>query len=118
MVSNAIGYVVYLCLTWAGVGAKAAMTLLYCTSVITGFFGNRKWSFSHRGPKGAAAVRYVSAHAVGYGLNFAILAFFVDRLRYPHRLVQAGAILAVAAYLFVAFRFFVFPRAAEPGGQE
>jgi uncharacterized membrane protein (GlpM family) len=47
-------------------------------------------------------------HASGYLCNLAILRVFVDRLGYPHQIVQAVAIFVVAAYLFLAFKMFVF----------
>ena len=114
--SNAVGYLLYLALTAAGVEPKLAMSLLYATAVGIGYWGNRRWTFGFGGGVSASLARFLAAHLAGYGLNFALLALFHDRLGYPHALVQFAAIFIVAGFLFVAFRWFVFPagRGREP----
>ena len=106
--SNAAIYLVYLLLTYLGMEAKSAMTLVYLIGASIGFVGNRKWTFAHRGDSRSAALRYVLAHVFGYMLNFLILYTFVDRFGYAHQWVQAAAIIIVAAFLFVIFKYFVF----------
>lgn len=108
VVSNLVIYSVYLLVTYLGIEPKKAMTLLYIIGAFIGFFGNRQWTFSHRGNAARTAVRYAAAHLLGYMLNFAILLIFVDRLGYVHQWVQAVAILVVAGFLFVSFKFYVF----------
>lgn len=110
MVSNLVGYAAYLALTHAGSDPKLAMSLLYAIACGIGFFGNRRWTFGHEGNVLASALRFLAAHLMGYLMNLSILVVFVDRLGYPHQAVQAVAIFAVAAFLYVAFRWFVFPR--------
>ena len=109
VVSNVCGYGVYLLVTWLGVGPKIAMSILYCAGAGLGFLGNRQWSFGHQGKAWPSLLRYCIAHSIGYGLNFSILYFFVDQMHFRHQLVQAVAILVVAVFLFLSFRFFVFP---------
>jgi putative flippase GtrA len=106
--SNATIYCVYLLITYLGVEPKAAMTLVYTLGAFIGFIGNRKWTFAHQGNATHAALRYVVAHSFGYLLNFLILYIFVDHLGYPHQWVQAAAIIIVAGFLFIVFKFFVF----------
>lgn len=106
--SNAAIYFVYLLITYLGVEPKIAMTLVYIIGASIGFIGNRKWTFAHSGASSSAALRYVSAHLFGYLLNFLILFTFVDRLGYAHQWVQAMAIIIVAGFLFVIFKYFVF----------
>jgi putative flippase GtrA len=106
--SNLTIYFVYLLITYLGVEPKIAMTLVYIIGASMGFIGNRKWTFAHRGDSTSAALRYVLAHLFGYLLNFLILVTFVDRLGYSHQWVQAAAIIVVAGFLFVIFKFFVF----------
>ncbi len=105
---NAGGYAIYLLATWLGAGPKSTMSVLYVAGAAAGYFGHRRWAFAHRGGILASALKYVLAHVLGYGLNFFMLAFFVDRMGYPHQLIQAAAILVVALFLFVAFRYFAF----------
>lgn len=109
IVSNLSMYLVYLLITYLGVEPKQAMTLVYIIGASIGFVGHRKWSFSHRGNATRAAARYAAAHLSGYTLNFLILYIFVDRLGYAHQVVQAMAIIAVAGFLFIVFKYFVFP---------
>jgi putative flippase GtrA len=107
--TNAMGYFLYLGVTWLGIGPKTSMSLLYVIGATMGFVGNRRWVFAHDGRALTSAVRYWIAHSIGYGINFLLLYTLVDVLGYPHRLVQAAAILLVAACLFLMFHFFVFP---------
>jgi putative flippase GtrA len=115
IVTNVLGYLLYLGITALGLGPKKAMTILYVVGVLISFAGNRRWTFSHEGPVGASLLRFSIAHLAGYALNFAILFVFVDRFGYSHQVVQAVAIVIVAAWLFVAFRAFVFRSGAAPG---
>jgi putative flippase GtrA len=108
VVSNTAIYFLYLLITYLGVEPKIAMTLVYIIGAFIGFIGNRKWTFTHRGDSTSAALRYVLAHFFGYILNFLILLTFVDRLGYAHQWVQAMAIIVVAGFLFVVFKYFVF----------
>lgn len=108
LASNAAIYLIYLLLTYLGMEAKSAMTLVYLIGASIGFFGNRNWTFAHRGGSSSAVLRYVLAHVFGYIVNFLILFIFVDRFGYAHQWVQAAAIIIVAGILFVIFKFFVF----------
>lgn len=107
-VSNAAMYFIYLLITHLGVGPKIAMTLVYVIGASIGFVGNRTWTFTHSGSSIGAALRYALAHFLGYLLNFLILFTFVDQLGYAHQWVQAGAIIIVAGFLFIVFKYFVF----------
>lgn len=108
MISNVSIYFGYLLITYLGVESKAAMTLVYIIGASIGFAGNRKWTFAHPGHFSSTALRYVWAHFFGYILNFLILFTFVDRLGYAHQWVQAMAIVVVAGFLFIVFKYFVF----------
>ena len=108
--SNLFGYVVYLLITYLGVEPKVTMTLLYVFGASIGFFGNRQWTFAYKGNWLESGVRYTIAHVFGYLINLLILLTFVDRLGYSHQWVQAAAIILVAGFLFLAFRYFVFPK--------
>ena len=113
LTSNFVGYLLYLLLTYAGMGHKTAMTLLYAIGVIQTFYFNRGWSFGYQGNTGGAIARYGIAYALGYLLNFGLLWIGVDRLQLPHQAVQAVAIFMVAACLFLMHRYWVFPQTAR-----
>ncbi|MFA7239950.1 MAG: GtrA family protein [Sulfuricellaceae bacterium] len=106
--SNLAIYSIYLLVTYLGVEPKKAMTLLYIVGAFIGFFGNKRWTFSHNGNFNQSVVRYAISHLLGYLLNFFILFTFVDRLGYAHQVVQAVAIIIVAGFLFVLLKFYVF----------
>ncbi len=115
LLSNSLGYLIYLLVTYAGATPKITMTLLYLTGTAIGFIGNRRWTFSHEGNVLSAGARYLIAHGFGYLANLVILIVMVDYLGYPHQLVQAFAILVIACFLFLMFKFFVFPKASLDG---
>lgn len=106
--SNAVGYLIYLAITAAGMEHKLAMTLLYVVGIAQTFMFNRRWSFGHGGTLGPAFVRYCMAYALGYMVNLAALHILVDQLRWPHQGVQACMVFVVAALLFVLQKFWVF----------
>ncbi|MBW4710821.1 GtrA family protein [Roseobacter sp. YSTF-M11] len=116
--SNLAGYLAYLLITGLWLPPKLAMSILYAVGATVGYFGNKKLTFSHSADVMGSALRYVIAHLIGYGINLTLLIIFVDQLGYPHQWVQAIAIFCVAGYLFVAFKFFVFPsRQSAPRGK-
>lgn len=114
--SNLAVYFGYLLITYLGFDPKAAMTLMYILGASIGFIGNRTWTFSHRGDSSSAALRYLLAHLFGYLLNFIILDVFVDRVGYLHQWVQGVAIVVVAGFLFVIFKYLVFPERNQAPG--
>lgn len=108
LVSNIVGYLLYLLLTYAGMGHKTAMTLLYAVGVLQTFYFNRGWSFGHDGEISVAFVRYVSAYALGYLFNLAMLMLLVDQWGWPHQWVQGVMIFVLACMLFLLQRYWVF----------
>ena len=111
--SNASIYVLYLVITWLGVGPKVAMTALYLLGVAQSFVFNKKWSFRFAGSTTPALVRYVIVYAIGYGVNLMALMVFVDQLALPHQPVQGVMIVVVAGLLFLAQRYWVFPQTSR-----
>ena len=109
---NLLGYLAYLLITYFGGSPKLTMSLLYGIIATAGFFCNRKLTFSHTGSSLGAGVRYIIAHCAGYIINLVILIVMVDNLGYPHQWIQVMAILLVAAFLFLAFKFYVFKDSA------
>jgi putative flippase GtrA len=114
--SNVAGYLVYLALTYLGGTPKLTMTFLYGVGAAVSFFGNRSLTFEHQGSILGAGVRFGMVHCIGYLLNLSMLIVFVDKLGYPHQWVQGVAIFVVAAFLFLAFKVFVFPASREGAG--
>ena len=108
LASNAFSYSLYLLLTYAGLGHKIAMSLLYLAGVFQTFYFNRGWTFRHDGRVSITFLRYIIAYGFGYCLNLSALLLFVDRWHWPHQLVQGAMILMLAVMLFLLQRFWVF----------
>ena len=109
VLNNLLGYLIYLMLTWLWLDPKLAVTLMYPIGAVTAYFGHAKYAFSYTGCRWHGILRYALAHLIGYGANIGILHVFSDYLGYPHQMVQAVAICAVAGILYLLFRYFVFP---------
>lgn len=109
MGSNLAIYLLYLLVTYLGTTPRKAMTMSYLTGACVGFVANRKWTFSYRGSLATTIGRYAIAHLMGYLINFSMLSFFTSCLGLPHQFVQAAAIAVVAGFLFLTFKYFVFP---------
>jgi putative flippase GtrA len=110
-----VGYTAFVIIIKLGAEPKRTMTCMYAVGATIGFFTNRKWTFSHEGRLLRAGAKYCAAHFGGYLLNLILLYTFVDRLGYRSQWVQAIAIVVVAGYLFLAFKYFVFPASGSRG---
>lgn len=114
LASNALLYVSYLALTWAGLGPKVSMTLVYALGVACTFIFNKRWSFQHGGLHGPAFARYCAAYGLGYVANLALLYLLADVMGFAHEWVQGVLILVISLMLFALQKFWVFR--AETGG--
>lgn len=108
LASNLVLYLLYFGITSIGVGYKLAMSLLYLIGVLQTFLFNKKWTFSHHGQLNSSFIRYTLIYGVAYLLNLGALVIFVDRVGYPHQLVQATMIAIIALLLFVMQKIWVF----------
>jgi len=115
--SNLSGYIVYLLAIYFGGTPKITMTILYAVGATIGFYGNSMLTFTYKGSLLGSGIRYIIAHCFGYCINLMILVAFVDTLGYTHQLVQAIAIVFVAAFLFLVFKFFVFTDSGISGAK-
>lgn len=106
--SNAVAYLLYLLLTYYGMGHKTTMSLLYGVGVAQTFYFNRGWTFGHDGKVSLALVRYVTVYGLGYVFNLAMLMVLVDRWGWSHQWVQGAAIFVIAAFLFLGQKIWVF----------
>ncbi|MFM5394381.1 GtrA family protein [Aeromonas veronii] len=108
VLTNVLGYAIYLILTYLWGAPKLTMTALYFVGASMGFLANRRFTFRHDGGIGVTGVRYLLVQVAGYLLNLVLLLLFVDWFDFPHQIVQAIAIVVVAIFLFVVLRLFVF----------
>jgi len=108
LTSNLVLYLLYLGLTFLGLGHKFSMSLIYIFGILQTFVLNKKWTFSHHGYLGATFVRYIGIYAVGYLINLGVLMVMVDRFGYSHEWVQGITVLMVGVLLFAMQRAWVF----------
>lgn len=108
LATNVAGYMLFLLATHFGAEPKLAMSVLYLIGASASFAGNRIWTFSDDGPLLPAAAKVIATHLVGWAFNYAILYIWADRLGYPYALIQAVAIVLVAGFVFLCFRFLIF----------
>lgn len=108
LISNLLIFIIYLSITGFGVGHKSSMSLLFALGVIQTFVFNKRWTFGHEGFLRASFLRYVIIYILAYFLNFMALLFLVDKLGYPHQVVQGLLILSISLILFLLQKFWVF----------
>ena len=105
---NFAAYLSYLLITYLGGTPKLTMSILYVVTAFFSFLGNRNLTFAHKGGLLGSGLRFTIAHLLGYLINLALLFVLVDKFGYPHQLVQIFAIIIVAIFLFLTFKYFVF----------
>lgn len=110
VLNNLLGYGIYLLVTFFWLEPIFAISLLYPVGAITAYFGHSKYAFSYQGKHTLALLRYTVAHMIGFGVDFLMLYFLWEKLKFPHQAVQAAAIVVVSGVLFLLFRYFVFPQ--------
>ena len=106
--SNGVGFLLYLFLTYMGVGSKLSMSVLYMIGVLQTFIFNKKWTFSYQGKHNRTLFRYIVIYGAGYLINLYALSLFVDRFGYSHAWVQGVMIIVIALLLFVFQKIWVF----------
>ena len=114
LASNALGYLLYLGLTYFGMGPKLAMSLLYSVGVLQTFVFNKQWSFRFEGAATPALVRYATVYVAGYAINFFALMLLVDQMGLPHQWVMGVLVLFMAVFFFAAQKFWVFRQPSAP----
>lgn len=108
IISNLVLFALYLLLTSFGIGPKIAMTGLFALGVIQTFIFNKKWTFNHLGMGESIFCKYMVVYGLTYLINIFALLVLVDKLKYPHQIVQAVMIVCLALLLFVLQKFWVF----------
>jgi putative flippase GtrA len=106
--TNTFAYLAYLLITNSGGTPKITMSILYITAATASYYGNRTLTFAHKGCLIKSGSRFFLMHCLGYLINLCMLFILVDKLDYPHQWVQILAIVVVAGFLFLTFKFFVF----------
>ncbi len=110
LISNGLLYIIYLGLTWEGMGYMTAMSLLYITGTAITFHANRNWTFNNKDVPLPQLIKYILTYALGYLFNLLILWLGVIYLKFQHQPTQGFAIILVAFFIFLVLKFWVFPQ--------
>lgn len=109
--TNATAYLAFVFIVYfLNAPAKVALTIVYVTAAALSYVSNKHWTFGAKTRAMSDAPRFVIVHITAYLLNIAILHLFVGTLEYSPAIVQFFATFAIAVYLFICFRLFVFNR--------
>jgi len=108
LASNFSIYMIYLLITFLGMDHKLAMTILYFIGTMISYFGNKTWTFRHKGKISSSFIKFCFTYLLGYFLNLFLLFYFVDILEYPHQIVQIFSVILIAVILFLLSKFLVF----------
>jgi putative flippase GtrA len=111
--SNAVGYCIYLLITWLGVGSVQGMTLIYLCACLVSFAGNKRWTFANRSKSIVLLPRYVCMQIVGYLTNLLLLLVLYKHFGFAHQGVQLLAMVVVAIELFLLSKCYVFREAND-----
>jgi putative flippase GtrA len=109
-----VGLSVIYAFTWASVSPYLANALGYAAGLVFAYFNSRSFVFRFTGTHRSTALRYLSAFAVSYSLNMAVLAWALHQLTWSAWLAQAAGVVTHAAVMFVLSRCFVFARRPHP----
>lgn len=80
----------------------------YVVGLICSFILNRRWTFRHRGPWLASAVRFFLVFATAYGANLFAMLLLRDYLAIDRYLAHALATIPYTMIFFVGSRVFAF----------
>ena len=108
--TNALGYSIYLIITYLGMPPKVTVSILYPVSIAIAYISHGKWTFRTGEATFRSFWRFVLAYLLGYLTNILLLYYCVDIMGYPHQWAQLGAMFVVALQLFLTLKYFVFPK--------
>lgn len=106
--SNIAGFLIYVLVTSLGISPILTISISYLIYICLTFYFNKKWSFAHHGQRTTTAMKYFTVYCVSYVLNVILLAYFNSYLGFSHIVVQAGAVVPIAALIFLMQKYWVF----------
>ncbi len=108
VLSNSIGFFLYLLSVEFGMHPKLSMGILYWVSVFSSFFINRNYVFVDKGNPLISLFRYFSVYLIGYLVSFLFMTIFFDWYGLNH--VYSLLIVTGLMVLFFYFlqKYFVF----------
>jgi len=105
---NLSGYIIYLSIAYTGLDPKLIISIFYPIGVLYAYFANKTFTFKNTERHTKILFKYFFIQFLGFIINLSLLFICVDKLSFPHQLVQLFAIVIVAIFLFVGQKYFVF----------
>lgn len=105
---NALLYVIYLGLTYFGMGHKTAATVVYIIGLCISFVAHKKITFINASSARRQWLPFIALSILVYGVNIGGLYLLVDRMGFPHQAIQAFMIVLCAAISFVLQKTIIF----------
>ena len=109
-VSNGLAYSAYVLITFYGVAPEAAASGIYLLGASTSYVGNYKWTFDSRSAHASALPKFVATHILGFSLQLLLISCLYRKIGLSHQLAQLVTVGCVAIFLFLSFRYYVYPK--------
>lgn len=108
ILTNAIGFSLYLIIVEFGVHPKISMSVLYWFSVIFTFLVNRTFVFNSKNNPLLSFFKYFAVYLIGYFFSWSFISFLLDVLILSHvfSIILANCLMAV--YFYFMQRHLVF----------
>lgn len=100
VLTNAIGFLLYIIIVGFGTDPKISMGVLYWTSVIFTFFVNRVFVFNSQNNPLLSFFKYLTVYLIGYFFSWSFMSFLLDVLVLNHvySIILANCLMAVYFY--------------------
>lgn len=109
LLNNFFLYALYVFLTYCSISPYLAATSSYCLGILIAFFSNKKWTFAYEGSLTTSCYRAIISYGIAYIINMIFLYLFINQMGISHLLAQAFCIIISSMFLFLMFKYFVFP---------
>jgi putative flippase GtrA len=100
--------VIYLCKFVLNLSDVPANVLGYAVGLVVSFYLNSIWTFAYRGLVLLAALRFLMAFLISYGINLATVLILIEKLGVNSYLAQAAGIPAYTVAFYLLSKTFVF----------
>ncbi len=100
ILTNGIGFSLYLIFVELGMHPKLSMSILYWLSVVFSFFVNRAFVFNSKNNPLVSFFKYLAVYLMGYFFSLSFMAFLLDWLSLNHvcSIILANCLMAIYFY--------------------
>ena len=108
--------VIYATKWFLGAGDVIANATGYAVGLIVSFTLNSRWTFSYRGPRRAAVLKFLGVALIAYGMNLLTVMAAIAVFRINTYVAQALGVPPYTLTSFLLSKFFVFRHRQVPQG--